>query len=191
VREERTRDGPAANIPAVASKKTYKSAGAQGDSQLEVQTRNELGAASDIYARTMILVDTNVLIDAREQGSPYRQWAEEVIATGLSTDGIALNAIVFAELCVGQKNPNAVEADLRARGLLIIDVPLAAAGLCARAYTHYLVARRKSGGGKAPTVPLPDFFIGAHAELLGWKLATRDVERYRTYFPAVELIEPA
>jgi predicted nucleic acid-binding protein len=35
-----------------------------------------------------------------------------------------------------------------------------------------------------------DFFIGAHAELLGWKLATRDVERYRIYFPAVELIEP-
>jgi predicted nucleic acid-binding protein len=40
-------------------------------------------------------------------------------------------------------------------------------------------------------VPLPDFFIGAHAELMRWKLATRDVERYRLYFPAVELIEPA
>ena len=138
----------------------------------------------------MILVDTNVLIDARENASPYRQWAEEVIASGLSADGIALNAIVFAELCVGQKNPNAVEAGLRAQGLLIIDVPVAAAALCARAYTSYLVARRKSGGGKAPSVPLPDFFIGAHAELLGWKLATRDVERYRIYFPAVELIEP-
>jgi hypothetical protein len=24
-----------------------------------------------------------------------------------------------------------------------------------------------------------------------WKLATRDVERYRIYFPAVELIEPS
>ena len=32
-------------------------------------------------------------------------------------------------------------------------------------------------------MPLPDFFIGAHAELMGWKLATRDVERYRIYFP--------
>ena len=39
-------------------------------------------------------------------------------------------------------------------------------------------------------VPLPDFFTGAHVELMGWKLATRDVERYRIYFPAVELIEP-
>jgi predicted nucleic acid-binding protein len=138
----------------------------------------------------MILIDTNVLIDAREQTSPYRRWAEEVIADGLSADGIALNAIIFAELRVGQKHPEAVEADLRARGLTIIDVPVAAAALCARAYSRYLLTRKQSGGGKASTVPLPDFFIGAHAELMGWRLATRDVERCRIYFPAVELIEP-
>jgi len=39
-------------------------------------------------------------------------------------------------------------------------------------------------------MPLPDFFIGAHALVMGWKLATRDTERYRLYFPKVELIEP-
>lgn len=138
----------------------------------------------------MILIDTSVLIDAREQTSPCRRWAEEVVADGLSADRIALNAIIFAELCVGQKHPEAVEADLRVRGLTIIDVSVAAAALCARAYSRYLLARKKSGGGKASTVPLPDFFIGAHAELVGWRLATRDVEGYRVYFPAVELIEP-
>jgi predicted nucleic acid-binding protein len=138
----------------------------------------------------MILIDTNVLIEARDRMSPYRRWAQEVIADGLSADGIALNAIIFAELCVGQKHPEDVEADLRARGLAIVDVPVAAAALCARAYSRYLLARKKSGGGKASTVPLPDFFIGAHAELMGWRLATRDVELYRVYFPAVELIEP-
>jgi hypothetical protein len=37
---------------------------------------------------------------------------------------------------------------------------------------------------------LPGNQTGAHAELMGWKLATRDVERYGIYFPAVELIEP-
>ena len=62
--------------------------------------------------------------------------------------------------------------------------------ICARAYTRYRSARRRSGGGQAPRTPLPDFFIGAHAELLGWKLATRDTERYRLYFPKVELLEP-
>jgi predicted nucleic acid-binding protein len=51
------------------------------------------------------------------------------------------------------------------------------------------MARRSSARGKAPSVPLPDFFIGAHAQLMGWKLATRDIERYPIYFPAVELID--
>ena len=132
-----------------------------------------------------------MLIDAREPASPYRRWAEELIADGLAAHGIGLNAIVLAELCVGQSNPEAVQADLRARGFVVVEVPVAAAALCARAYTRYRLARKKSRGGKAPSVPLPDFFIGAHAELMGWKLATRDVERYRLYFPAVELIEPA
>ncbi len=38
--------------------------------------------------------------------------------------------------------------------------------------------------------PLPDFFIGAHAETDGLTLFTRDVARYRTYFPSVKLIAP-
>ncbi len=80
---------------------------------------------------------------------------------------------------------------MRRAGVAIFDLPVAAAAICGRAYRRYRLARRRSGGGEAPSVPLPDFFIGAHAELVGWKLATRDVERYGIYFPAVELIEPA
>jgi predicted nucleic acid-binding protein len=37
---------------------------------------------------------------------------------------------------------------------------------------------------------LPDFFIGAHAAVLGLPLLTRDARRYRTHFPTVELIAP-
>jgi len=38
--------------------------------------------------------------------------------------------------------------------------------------------------------PLPDFFIGAHAAVLELKLMTRDISRYRSYFPTVDLITP-
>jgi hypothetical protein len=37
----------------------------------------------------------------------------------------------------------------------------------------------------------PDFFVGAHAAVAGWPILTRDVRRYRSYFPTVELISPA
>ena len=36
--------------------------------------------------------------------------------------------------------------------------------------------------------PLPDFFIGAHAAIMGLALLTRDARRYRSYFPSVRLI---
>ena len=138
----------------------------------------------------MILLDSNVVIGARNRKSPFHSWAEGVIADGLSGEGVALNAVVLAELCLGHDAPKSIETELRTKGVNALDVPAGASAICGRAYSRYLAARRKSGGGRGPGIRLPDFF-GAHAELMGWKLATRDVERYRAYFPAVELIEPS
>ena len=46
----------------------------------------------------------------------------------------------------------------------------------------------RAGGVRSS--PLPDFYIGAHAEAEGLTLVTRDAARYRTYFPQVKLIAP-
>ena len=70
------------------------------------------------------------------------------------------------------------------------DVPAAAGATCGKAYRRYVTARRDSGGTGAPKMPLPDFFIGAHAEIMGWKIATRDAERFKKYFPKVKLVTP-
>ena len=138
----------------------------------------------------MILIDSNIVIDAHDRLSPFRSSSAALIADAVERDGAAINAIVLAELCVGQEDPKFIEDQLIAKGLKIIDFPVAAAPICGTAYARYRSARRRSGGGAAPTIPLPDFFIGAHAELMGWSLATRDTERYRRYFPNVQLIEP-
>jgi predicted nucleic acid-binding protein len=52
----------------------------------------------------------------------------------------------------------------------------------------FLAYRKRSG---AKTSPLPDFYVGAHAAIRGYRLLTRDITRYRTYFPKLSLIAPA
>lgn len=49
---------------------------------------------------------------------------------------------------------------------------------------HY----RAAGGGRATI--LPDFLVGAHAVVERMHLLTRDVRRYRSYFPELKLIAP-
>jgi predicted nucleic acid-binding protein len=150
-----------------------------------------VGEAAEDDAGSMILLDTNVIIDAHYGRGNHRLYARNLISSAVIDTGVAINCVTLGELYAGPRRGEEIEEDMRQAGIAILDLPVAAAAICGRAYRRYRLARTRSGGGNAPSVPLPDFFIGAHAELMGWKLATRDVERYRIYFPAVELIESA
>jgi hypothetical protein len=190
VREKGTRDGAAANTSRRTTEKADKSGGAKGDTKLEECPEDSLGGTAQDDAGTMILLDTNVIIDAHYGVGNDQVRARNLISSAVTDAGAAINCITLAELYAGPRRGEEIEEDMRQAGIAVLDLPARAAAICGRAYRRYRLARTRSGGGEALTVPLPDFFIGAHAELLGWKLATRDVERYRIYFPAVELIEP-
>lgn len=138
----------------------------------------------------MILFDTNVIIDARNDSETHHAWASKQIAEAVAAGGAGINAVTLAELCAGSPRPEDIEPEIRKLGLDIFDLPAAAAKRCGAAYRQYMVARRASGGGAASKIPLPDFFIGAHAETMKWKLATRDTERIAKYFPKVSLVTP-
>ena len=138
----------------------------------------------------MMLLDTNVLIYASDEQSHLCRWARRVIAEGVSGDGAAVNAVSLAEVCVGDAEPQTVANRIRRWGISVLDVPAAASEICARAYSAYRTRRKADSGKHAPPVPLPDFFIGAHAQIMGWSLATADEDRYKTYFPAVALRLP-
>lgn len=141
-------------------------------------------------ARNMTLLDTNVLVDFQDTDSPFHAWAANVIKDAVSTEGAAVNALTVAELVSGGMERKALDQSLNDAGIEIHDLPTEAAYPCGKAYRRYKMQRKISGGGIGPSTPLPDFFIGAHAEAMGWKLATRDSQRFKTYFPKVALVEP-
>ena len=138
----------------------------------------------------MILLDTNVLIYASRKGDPHHEWARGLIAGAVADEGAAINAVCLAEICVGEANPQTAADRIRRWGVAILDVPVVAAEACAAAYRQYRERRLQQSGQDSPRTPLPDFFIGAHAHVLGWPLATVDLARIRTYFPSVRLIAP-
>lgn len=129
------------------------------------------------------LVDSSVLLDIMAP-SAWRDWSEQQLADVLEQGEAAINQVIYAEIAVGFATRQRLERALQNAGIKRLALPWAAAWRVAQAFTDY----RRAGGPR--TLPLPDFFIGAHAEVAGLKLLTRDPARIRTYFSKVELIAP-
>lgn len=138
----------------------------------------------------MIILDTNVIIYAFDENSPYNDWARNLIITQSAKKQAVINTIILAELCVGDSTPATLAIRLRSWGINLIDLPTVAASVCASSFNNYLKKRKATGNLNVPKIPLPDFFIGAHAEIMDWQIATADIGRYKTYFPKVKLITP-
>lgn len=132
----------------------------------------------------MTLVDSNVLIDVIARDPIWAAWSIDRLASRMQTGPLYINAIVYAEVAVKLASEAAVNEALAIIGVELIHIPTAALFLAGKAFGTY----RQAGGTRSST--LPDFFIGAHAQVTGLPLLTRDVARYRTYFPKVELIAP-
>lgn len=128
----------------------------------------------------MILVDTNIIIDAILDSSSR---AANALRQALQF-GAGINQIILAELAGGLKDPTAV-FDTVPNELRRLQLPWLAAPLAARAFLQY---RRDTDGPK--TSPMPDFYIGAHAEAEKLTILTSDKGRYQTYFPKINVIFP-
>ena len=132
-----------------------------------------------------VLVDSNVILDLFSQDPRWWSWSSAALEEAAGNDRLVINPIVYGEISFRFE---AIE-DLEDALPPIIereDVPYEAAFLAAKA----LVAYRRRAGTAGRASLLPDFYIGAHAAIRGYRLLTRDVARYRTYFPKITLIAP-
>ena len=133
---------------------------------------------------TAVLVDSNILLDVLTGDPKWSAWSGETLAEIGDTARLAINAVIYAEISVRFSRIEDLDEALPASLVAREAIPVEAAFLAAKAFVAY----RQRGGASATT--LPDFFIGAHAAVAGYRLATRAPARYRSYFPAVELIAP-
>lgn len=132
----------------------------------------------------MILVDTNVLLDIATNDPIWADWSIESLDTAAILGPIVVNSVIYAEFSVGYDRIEDVDQLLADVDIGWSDIPREALFLAGKAFRTY----RRLGGGR--TGVLPDFFIGAHAAVSGMTLLTRDVTRYRRYFPNVRLMSP-
>ncbi|QCG94704.1 type II toxin-antitoxin system VapC family toxin [Azospirillum sp. TSA2s] len=132
----------------------------------------------------MTLVDTNVLLDLVTNDPVWADWSIRQLDGAAVKGPLIINDVVYAELSVGFDRIEDLDDLLDEAGIAMEEIPREALFLAGKAFRRY----RTAGGARSGV--LPDFFIGAHAAVLGLPLLTRDAKRYRSYFPSVVLMAP-
>jgi len=130
------------------------------------------------------LVDSNILVDILHDDPEWEAWSEDKLEAARLLGNVVINPLVYAEICAGYPSQRHVDQALSTSIYRRENLPWEAAFNAGRAFVTY----RRSGGVKRS--PLPDFYIGAHAELRGYSLLTRNPSHYRQYFPNLKIIAP-
>ena len=131
-----------------------------------------------------VLVDSNVILDVATGDPEWAEWAEQALGQAADESVLVIDPLIYAEVSVGFDRIEELEAALPTDLFRRDPLPYEAAFLAGKCFLEY----RRRGGKRTST--LPDFFIGAHAAVSGFRLLTRDASRFRTYFPTVELMFP-
>ena len=132
----------------------------------------------------MILVDTNVLVDVLEDDPAWADWSTRQLRAQAQVHDLLINPVIYSELSLAFESVEALDKVIESLDLGFQEIPRPALFLAGRAFVKY----RREAGAKANV--LADFFIGAHAAVLGCGILTRDARRYRNYFPRVALVTP-
>ena len=131
-----------------------------------------------------ILVDSCVLLDLYTDDADWADWSEKILGQYSQTNTLYINSIIYTEVSIGFNLIEEVEAAIEQAGIKVLEIPREALFLAGKIFLSY----RKSMGTKHST--LPDFYIGAHAIVSTFDLITRDISKFKTYFPNLNLIYP-
>jgi predicted nucleic acid-binding protein len=132
----------------------------------------------------MTLIDTNVMLDVVTNDPVWADWSISQLDMAAARGPLAINNVIYAELSVRFTTIEALDAMLDEARITLAPMPRPALFLAGKAHLLY----RRAGGAR--TGVLPDFFIGAHAAIMGLALLSRRAGRYRAYFPTIAITAP-
>jgi predicted nucleic acid-binding protein len=131
------------------------------------------------------LVDTNVLLDVLTNDPTWLPWSVSNLRIRANSGPLLINEVIYAEMAGHVSTESELDAAVDELQVRLERTPKSALFLAGEIFRRY----RRAGGVR--TGVLADFFIGAQAQVIKSPILTRDVRRYRTYFPEVKLITPA
>ena len=134
--------------------------------------------------KALAFVDSCVLLDVFNDDEQWGDWSYKTLNTTSKQYNLVINIIVFTEIAFNFDSYEQLEQALHSLRIQVLQMPNQAAFNVSRVFKQY----RKNRGTK--NTPMPDFYIGEHADYLNIPLITRDVARYKTYHPDVKLISP-
>ncbi len=132
-----------------------------------------------------VLIDSNVVLDIFTQDPAWFDWSSAALQAAVDHSVAVINPIIYAEVSVYFSEIEELDIALPLDRFRRDPLPWAAAFLAGKAYRVY----RRNPGVKR--IPMPDFYVGAHAAVAGFQLLTRDPTLYRSYFPTVKLLSPS
>jgi hypothetical protein len=132
----------------------------------------------------MTLVDSNILLDVFSGSDPWMAWSKRQLELAALRGSLLINDVIYAEISVQFAAVQSLDAALDEILIEVASTPRPALFMAGKAFLQY------RGAGGRRTGVLSDFFIGAHAAVQNIPILTRDIRRYRRYFPTVELIAP-
>lgn len=151
---------------------------------MENQALSEPSPRYGATALSATLVDSCVLIDVLADDPAWADWSIDQLEKQGQRGPLVINPLILAEISPRYERADDLEAALAGLPLVREHLPWDAAFLAGQAFRVYRL------GDGVKTSPMPDFYIGAHALVRGMSLLTRDVKRYRSYFPKLSIIGP-
>lgn len=131
-----------------------------------------------------IAVDTSVIMDVLLDDPEFASRSRIAIESAAAEEGLVISETVVAEI-VPALDAGAVEEFLADWNIKFTASTVSSAVMAGKMYATYL----KRGGQRQRVVP--DFLIGAHAQLQANGLLARDRGYYRDYFKSLRVIDPS